>query len=408
MGLKLGGDFVKLIVECDISERTEAIISEICRVKYCLPDLGFYVVEIEKDDFPKAERLSVIGAVHATARIETQNRAQNKTHDGPQGEVLANTLVRRGWAGWPPVMNRLVPKDGEKAAIAFLDTGVSPVADLTEPENRIIAFKDFIGGEEKPYDDNAHGTHVTSVAAGNGTASEGRHLGVAPDCRVVSVKILDHNGEGDAAEFMAGIQWILSNKDKYNVRVANMSVGASDLAGSAPLIKAVEIAWDKGIVVCAAAGNNGPGPGTVTLPGQSRKIITVGSSDDHRLTQIRGISLINFSGRGPTRDCIVKPDIIAPGANIVGCMALESRLTGRRIKEISAHKSSDGYIMMSGTSMSTPIVSGAVALLLEKNPRLQPNDVKYLLKKTAIDLGYPSNQQGWGALNLDGLLNSEH
>jgi serine protease AprX len=97
---------------------------------------------------------------------------------------------------------------------------------------------------------------------------------------VVGVKILDEKGRGDTAEFLAGIQWVITNRDKYNIRIANMSVGAGG-HGDGPLIKAVEAAWDRGIVVCAAAGNNGPDPSTVTAPGTSRKVITVGSSDDH-------------------------------------------------------------------------------------------------------------------------------
>lgn len=114
--------------------------------------------------------------------------------------------------------------------------------------------------------------------------------------------------------------------------------------------------------------------------------------------------MVNFSGRGPTPDCVVKPDIIAPGANVVGCMAFESGLCPIRAKDLS--KTAPGYVKMSGTSMSTPMVSGAVALMLQKRPELTPNEVKYLLKSSAVDLCYPKNQQGWGALDIDALVNS--
>lgn len=255
---------LKLIVECDVGEMNEGIISQFCRVRYCLPDLGCYVVEVSDGDYPKVAGIAGVRAVHTTARIAAQSIVGlGQKGARPQSPSYKHSLTGKG------------------IGVAFLDTGVSPVRDLTQPINRIVAFKDMVNGRKEPYDDNAHGTHVASIAAGNGLASEGRYAGVAPECDVVSVKILNKAGEGDTAEFLAGIQWIITNKSKYNIRVANMSVGTLDFYAAAPLIKAVEIAWDRGIVVCAAAGNNGPNPETVTIPGQSRKVVTVGSSDDH-------------------------------------------------------------------------------------------------------------------------------
>jgi len=221
-------------------------------------------------------------------------------------------------------------------------------------------------------------THVAGIAVKN-----------APGCGVASVKILDANGRGGAAELLAGLQWVITNRYKYNIRIINMSVGTS-LMGGEPIVKAVETAWDKGIVICAAAGNNGPGQCTITTPGTSRKIITVGASDDFNTVDIWGSRMVNFSGRGPTKDCIVKPDIIAPGTNI-----------------LSVSNKGNGLRRMSGTSMSTPAVSGAVALLLEKNPNLSPNEVKYMLKQSAKNLFFPKNQQGWGALDIKALLEQE-
>ncbi|MCL2703091.1 MAG: S8 family serine peptidase [Defluviitaleaceae bacterium] len=250
-------NLIKLIVECDICDHSEAVISKLCRVKYCLPDLGYYIVEVPEADYPRLERLTGIRAVHATAAIAAQSRE-------------------------PPTVANESRFTGQGLSIAFLDTGISPVRDFIEPENRIIAFKDFVNGFKEPYDDNAHGTHVAGIATGNGAASNGRYVGVAPGCGLVGVKILDDKGRGDTAEFLAGIQWTITNKDKYNIRVANMSVGTSNVSGE-PLVRAVEAAWDKGIVVCAAAGNGGPGPSTITSPGTSRKVITVGSSDDDKV-----------------------------------------------------------------------------------------------------------------------------
>ena len=149
----------------------------------------------------------------------------------------------------------------------------------------------------------------------------------------------------------------------------------------------MDAAWDAGLVVVVAAGNNGPGQRTITTPGISRKVITVGCSDDYKEVDVAGNRMIDYSGRGPTNACILKPDIVAPGSNIVSCA-----------------NQSGSYTRKSGTSMSTPLVSGAVALLLEKYPEMTNLDVKLRLRERAVDLGLPRNQQGWGLLDVERLV----
>ena len=134
----------------------------------------------------------------------------------------------------------------------------------------------------------------------------------------------------------------------------------------------------------------GPASGTITTPGISRKVITVGCSDDHKEVNVMGSRMIDYSGRGPTSACICKPDIVAPGAAIISC----------------ANKPG-GYTCKSGTSMATPLVSGAIALLLEKHPEMSNRDVKLLLRERAVDIGLPKNQQGWGMLDVGRLLADE-
>jgi serine protease AprX len=165
----------------------------------------------------------------------------------------------------------------------------------------------------------------------------------------------------------------------------------------------VEKLWDKGIIVTIAAGNGGPKPQSVTSPGVSRRVITVGTSDDGEANDIDRKA--NFSGRGPTSECVVKPDIVAPGTNVLSCLsdtpaAIEHQSKKKRIV--------DGkYLCLSGTSMSTPVVAGAVACLLEKYPNLTPDEVKYHLKTTAMPLNRPTNVVGWGQLDLVRLLKEE-
>jgi serine protease AprX len=254
---------------------------------------------------------------------------------------------------------------------------------------------------------------VSGIAAGNGYRSTGLYMGIAPSSGIVGVKTLDSHGKGTAAEMLAGLQWVVDNREKYNIRVINLSVGSTDKSGGAvspkadvtgfsardPLVRAVEAAWDLGICIVAAAGNNGPAPGSVTSPGVSRKVITVGASDDSDEVEIMCNAVRNYSGRGPTRDCIVKPDVLAPGADIVSAMTSPQP---RGKKPIAGH-----YLKMSGTSMATPMVSGAVALLLERSPELTPNDVKYMLLTCAADLNDHQNHRGCGILNIGALLREE-
>ena len=126
---------------------------------------------------------------------------------------------------------------------------------------------------------------------------------------------------------------------------------------------------------------------TITTPGISRKVITVGCCDDHKEVNVMGNRMVDYSGRGPTMSCVCKPDIVAPGASITSC----SNQPGK-------------YACKSGTSMATPLVSGAIALLLEKYPGMNNRDVKLHLRERAIDIGLPKNQQGWGKLDVQNLL----
>lgn len=265
---------------------------------------------------------------------------------------------------------------GKGIGVAVLDTGISPHIDF---DSRMKGFYDFLHEKKQPYDDNGHGTHVAGIIGGSGLASQGKHCGIAPECNLISLKILDHKGNGSMKDVMRAFQWLKNNRVQKGIRIINISVGTVGRGdkNSSLLIKGVEELWDEGFVVVTAAGNMGPEPGSITAPGSSRKVITVGSSD--LLEGYGGIS-----GRGPTRDCICKPDLVAPGSGIISCSS----------------RSRYGYSMKSGTSMSTPKISGAIALMLEKDPFLTNVEIKMLLRESARDLGYDRNLQGWGELDL--------
>lgn len=274
----------------------------------------------------------------------------------------------------------------EKIGVAVLDTGIFKHIDF---DNRIIAFKDMINGLEIPYDDNSHGTHVAGIIGGSGRASKGRYKGICSECDIVAVKVLDKLGNGKIEQVMAGLQWILDNHSKYNIRVVNLSFGASDTGGNTEkqLIDLVEQVWDSNMVVVTAAGNEGPDSGSVTVPGISKKVITVGTYDDEEFVDNKGKVHKNYSGRGPTKKCIVKPEILTVGSNIVSCANIKN-----------------GYMVKSGTSMSAPIISGAIAKLLMKCPQLTPKAVKLRLLERATPVKLEREHQGWGVLDLEKFL----
>ena len=263
--------------------------------------------------------------------------------------------------------------------IAFLDTGISAMADFSRPNNRIVAFRDFIAGRTQPYDDNGHGTHVAGIASGNGTLSNGKFSGIAPKSHIISIKILDKYGQGNSPHAISAIRWIMDNSAKYNIKIVNLSIGTNDRKINLPLKEAVESLWKHGIIVIAAAGNpNGKKP-FFPPPSISPHIITVGSWEDKcYFTPPRSFSIF-------TKEESYLPDIWAPGEQIISVMSpnYSFALPNRdRRNIIGTH-----YIRMSGASMATPLVSGSAALLLERFPRAKPNEIKQLLLRMANNNG---------------------
>ncbi len=371
---------IELIVESNLSAEEENILTSIANIKYKLPLINSLVIEIEEENIDKLKSLKCLKTVFQNTHITMQM-------DSARDIVNANMAQEKGYTG-------------KGIGIAILDTGISPINDFLYPKNRIIAFKDFINGKTSPYDDNGHGTHVSGIAGGNGTNSNGKYKGIATECNFIGVKVLNKEGKGNASDVLAGLQWIVDNKEKYNIKIINLSIGTNNTSSNDPLVKAVENLWDNGIIVTIAAGNEGPKKFTISSPAISKKVITVGASDDNVTTTVWGNTLINFSGRGPTLECVVKPDVLAPGVNIVSCLS-------NNISKQSNQIINKNYFALSGTSMSTPIVSGAIALLLEKYNDLKPDDVKLMIKKCCKNLHLPKNQQGWGLIDIYKLLSQE-
>lgn len=268
---------------------------------------------------------------------------------------------------------------GQRTCIAILDSGIAAHPDFGD---RIRGWYDTINGHLSPYDDNGHGTHVAGIAAGSGFASRGTLRGMAPSSDIVSVKILNQYGEGMIPNIIDGISWVIQNRFLYGINIVNISVGTSDgrrFDENSNFVRKVNELWDMGIVVVASAGNKGPEPYSISAPGNSRKIITVGY-----------YSKKSNSSVGPTTLCIKKPDVVTPGQQITSCS--------------HTFATQNPYIRKSGTSMATPVVSGSIALLLSKYPHLTPKEVKLRLKNSCTDLNLPHSSQGWGLLNVGKLL----
>jgi serine protease AprX len=277
---------------------------------------------------------------------------------------------------------------GKDVTVAVIDTGIAPHPDLLYPESRIVGWSDLVKERSVPYDDNGHGTHVAGIIAGNGALSRGKYKGMAPEAQLVGVKVLDREGSGNTSDVIAALEWCVANRKTYNIKVINLSLGSAAQSSyyEDPLCKAVEAAWRQGMVVCVAAGNDGPNLRTINTPGISPSAITVGNLDDHNTAQPEDDQLSDSSSRGPTADSLMKPDILAPGTNIMS-------LGVRQI-----------YRTLSGTSMATPMVSGAVAQIYQKWENLKPNEVKNLLMRHARQLGLQSNIGGSGALQLEQIF----
>ncbi|CAI1492333.1 Subtilisin-like serine protease [Thermococcus nautili] len=257
--------------------------------------------------------------------------------------------------------------DGSGITIAIIDTGID--ASHPDLQGKVIGWKDFVNGKTTPYDDQGHGTHVASIAAGTGAASNGKYKGMAPGAKLVGIKVLGADGSGSISDIIAGVDWAVENKDKYGIKVINLSLGSSQSSdGTDSLSQAVNNAWDAGIVVCVAAGNSGPDKYTVGSPAAASKVITVGAVDKNDV-------ITDFSSRGPTADGRLKPEVVAPGNWIIAARASGTQLTDVTI--------GDYYVAAPGTSMATPHVAGISALILQAHPSWTPDQVKKALIETA-------------------------
>jgi serine protease AprX len=317
--------------------------------------------------------------------------------------------------------------DGSGIGIAFIDTGVQAHVDLVGGRGPTdVVEVEIVGREKGLMDYFGHGTHVAGVLVGSGAASSGplafrTFRGVAPGARLISVRALQADGTGTTSDVLAGIDWVLSHRKGYNIRVLNLSLGHAieESFVTDPLCRAARRAVQSGIVVVTAAGNGGrigTGFGTILSPGNDPSVITVGAMDDSNTVAREDDVLAPYSAKGPTLvDSVLKPDLVAPGSSIVSARAVGSLIdtTHPELVLQTGEYSSDqprdaagAYLTLSGTSLAAPMVAGAAALMLQQDPQLTPADVKARLMLTASKDAYLPFETGAGYVDVQAALTS--
>jgi len=284
--------------------------------------------------------------------------------------------------------------EGSGVTVALVDTGVADVPDLA---GRVVEHIDVTGTGGG--DGNGHGTFLAGLIAGNGRASNGAYLGVAPGAQLLDVKVAAQDGSTSLVWVLRGLQAVADRSAAYDVRVLNLSLSSnSPMPYQAdPLNQALETLWRKGITVVTSAGNDGPDAGSIASPGNDPLLLTIGGVDEAG-TSDRGDDVVApWSARGPTAQGVSKPDLVAPGTRVIGLRspgsAVDTTYPQARV--------GDHYVRGSGTSMATAVTSAAVADILAVRPQLQPNDLKALLVATAYESAGLSERMAAGSRGLD-------
>ena len=343
---------------------------------------------------PIVDGVSATVAPRSVARLTAAG--VDVTVNAPVTVQAAPTPVRAATSVYPRAINaHQLWKAGYKGGgvtVAVIDTGIAPVRDLA---GRVVGGIDLTPEQDPRRDSFGHGTFVAGLIAGNGSRK-----GTAPAANLVSVKIAGRDGASDVAHVLAALQWVVSFKDTYQIRVVNLSLGTDSTQPYqlSPINHAVERAWDAGIVVVVSASNRGlDGPRTVTKPADDPLVITVGATDDRGTITPRDDIMAGFSGIGPTAaDGLTKPDVVAPGRSVVSLRAPGSTID----RAYPSARVGTTYFKGSGTSFSSAVTAGAAALLLDHRPGLSPDQVKALLMDNAL-AGPSADPNVSGAGRLD-------
>ena len=366
-----GVDRSVLIHEANPSSRAaeDRVLAAGGHISRPLPLIGGFAASVPDDGLQMLAGDPAIAGLSVDARVEMASSGTDVY------DVFDPSLVWRKAIRLSQLSSGI---DGSGVTVAMIDTGVAHHEDFGD---RVVARVDFTPGGAGD-DQFGHGTHLAGVIAGDGGASGGKWRGVAPGAELVSVKVAGADGSTDVSVVIAAIQWVVTHRVEYGIRVLNLSFGTDSIQPYAidPLDAAVERAWAAGITVVVSAGNRGPGIGTIAKPADDPYVITVGAADLNQTPERWDDEVAPFSSRGPTQDGFEKPDVVAPGTTIVA-----TRDAGSAVDELHPDAIVDEhYFKGTGTSQSGAVVSGIAALMYEANPNLTPRRVKGILMGTAF------------------------
>jgi len=363
--------------------------------------------------------LSIVGGV--SARIKgvhiltlTRDNAVDYVVKDQKLRAQFDPVLDSAKAGSPGILEVDAPQawsqlglTGRGVGVAVVDSGVYPHPDLA---GRIVAAIDFTSATPTvsniPLNDlGGHGTHVAGLIAGDGTRSGGLYTGVAPNANIIDVRVIDAHGGSNVSIILRGLQWVLANKNAYNIKVVNLSLGATATGSYKTdlMATAAEVLNFAGIAVVVSAGNAGPLAGTITTPATDPYVITVGALDDNATPLQTDDLMATFSSRGRTSfDYLSKPDVVAPGRKMISLRSpgseLDALFPDRQVTVLGAL--SADYYRLSGTSMAAPVVSGTIALMYERNASLTTAQIKKRLKSTTTALSFGTSlDRGAGIVN---------
>jgi serine protease AprX len=350
------------------------------------------------------------------SQIEVLSQSDTVKRISPDREVRACLTVASPSMGVNHYV-RYFNLTGRGVTVAVLDSGIVSSDEFSgRTGNRIVASIDFVQDQQLAgYDYYGHGTHIAGIVGMKSHYDEAGHIsysGIAPEAFVASIRVLDSSGKGKVSTVVKGMEWCVDHIFSHRIRVINLSLSHPiyESFTTDPLTQACERAWESGLVVVAAAGNHGldqNGYGTIGSPGNDPYILTVGSTGDMNTINKDDDTLPGFSSKGPALlDYILKPDILAPGSAVFSVRVPDSYLDlTHSDNRVSLEGASHIYFKLNGTSLSSAVVSGAAALMLEKEPFLSPSTIKARIMRSA-DKSFTANiyHRGAGYLNIEAAL----
>nr|WP_136251379.1 S8 family peptidase [Ningiella ruwaisensis] len=352
----------------------------------------------------QAEELKKVSGVRILddRTVTTMNKGQTKKHAIDtyiNKQINANDVHDLGFTG-------------QGVTVAVVDSGANMGGDIgqylfrdSNGNKRALVKYDTFKGQPTYYyndDNNGHGSHISGIIASSLRDGSGDFNGVAPDVFLLSIKAFDDKGNSSYSHVLDALNWISMNRYTYGIKVVNLSLGAEVNARyyNDPLNQAVMALWHQGITVVTSAGNNGREMG-ITVPGNNPYVITVGTSAHNDTPyDISDDRIASFSAEGPTFEGFVKPEVVAPGAEVA------VKMNSKFFKK--AHKKNDkgaDYFEISGTSQSSAVVAGIAALIIQAHPGIRPDDVKCKiisstrLAKNSSNSIYSPLVQGHGMVN---------